>query len=455
MPGRASVFADNNEFLRQSRITVETVPSPVAHKDRILELIQRSNQLNFTKKRLRAAELDALLGDPDVESAALIVRDRYGDYGIAGFYSLHRAGHRLLHFLFSCRILHLGVERWTYRRLGCPELHVRGEVASEIHSGAAPDWIREFQQNREVASRAVKPAITRLLLKGGCDLEQMAHYLLFDGLQVDQELTFVGRDDEPIHHEDTTLLRAALEQEPFRLAAVAAKVPFGDPKMFRTKIRDRAYDAVLYSVLMDYTRHLYRHRATGIELPYGDRNLFTTSREDLGAAAPRWLTPEFLERFGAEFEHAGPISATRFAENLAWLRARVPAALIFLNGAEIEHPSDKDNTLLLRHRELNQVLAEFVAANSDCYLLDARKVVAGPEMLLDSPRHYRREAYPQLAAMLAEILSRLSGRRLTPRRWRRMRNAAIHRFECLKRSVKTAAKAADLSPLGRGATGLR
>jgi len=448
-------FAGNSGFLRQSEITVEIIPNPIAHKDRILELIQRTNQLNFTKQRISAGQLDALNGDRDIESAALIVRDRYGDYGIAGFYSLHRADRRLLHFLFSCRILHLGIERWTYSRLDCPHLRIGGEVATQIKNEPAPDWIREFQQHRKVAPDAVQPATTRILLKGGCDLQQMAHYLSFDGLQVDEELTFVGPGDEPIHGEDTTLLRAALERDTSQLAAVAGKVPFGDPEMFRTKIFDRAYDAVVYSVLMDYTRHLYRHRETGIELPYGDRNLFTTTLKDLGRAAPRWLTPEFLERFGAEFEHAGPISAKRFAANLRFLKARIPTPLIFLNGAEIAHPADKENTLLKRHREMNQVLAEFVAHTSGCYLLDARQVVAGPEMLVDSPRHYRREAYPQLSTMLVEILSGLDGRRLKLRRWRRIWNAAIHRIQCFKRSVKITAKTADPSQLGRGAAGLR
>ncbi len=76
-------------------------------------------------------------------------------------------------------------------------------------------------------------------------------------------------------------------------------------------------------------------------------------------------------------------------------------------------------------------------------------------MLVDSPRHYRREAYLQLSAMLVEILSALNGRHLKLRRWRRIRNAAIHRLECFKRSVKIAAKTADPSQLGRGAAGLR
>lgn len=448
-------FGDNSDFLRQSEITVEVIPNPIAHTDRVLELIERTNQLNFTKKRISGDGLEALLADPDLENGALAVRDRYGDYGIAGFYSLSRPEHRLLHFLFSCRILHLGVEQWVYARLGCPKLTVRGKVASRIQNGPAPDWIREFRQHREAALGAVTPATTRVLLKGGCDLQQMAHYLSFDGLQVDEELTFAGRDDEPIHHEDTTLLRAALEIEPSQLAAVAGKVPFADPEMFRTKIHDRGYDAVVYSVLMDYTRHLYRHRETGIELPYGDRNLLTASPEDLGAAAPQWLTPEFVERFGGEFEHAGPITSMQFAANLAWLRARVPAVLIFLNGAEIEHPSDRGDVLLRRHREMNQVLAEFVDRNEDCYLLDVRRVVAGPEMLVDSPRHYRRAAYPQLSTMLVEILRRLDGRPLRLRRGRRIRNAAIHRLECLKRSMKIAANNADLSPTGRRAAGLR
>ena len=69
------------------------------------------------------------------------VSDRYGDYGICGFYSLSRHDGTLSDFLFSCRVLHMGVEQWLYEKLGRPTLTPVGEVVSTLE--ASVDWITE------------------------------------------------------------------------------------------------------------------------------------------------------------------------------------------------------------------------------------------------------------------------------------------------------------------------
>ena len=445
-------FAGNTEFLRQSRITVEVLDDLAEHKDRILELIHRGNQLNFTKVRSTAEELEDLLRRRDLENGAVVVRDRYGDYGVAGFYSLNKRENRLLHFLFSCRILHLGVEQWVYARLGHPDLRIQGEVASKLQRAPGPDWIEQFPGSAKAARRAAARRSTTVLLKGGCDLQQMSHYLAFDGLRVDEELTYPGAANEPIHHEDTSLLRAAAENGFSRLAGVIRDLPFCDAAMFRTRVYKPGYDAVVYSVLMDYTRHLYRHRETGIEIPYGDRNLLEAGPNYAAESGLSWLTAEWLCRFGDDFEHLGPISAERFAANLAFLRERIPAPLIFLNGAEVAPSRGGASQQLRRHREMNRVLDDFIAQSGNCYLLDARNVVTGPEMLVDSVRHYRRAVYPQLAKRLIEILSSLKGRNFEQQRWRSAKGAAVHRLQCLKRSIRTQQKTAPPgSTQGRGA----
>ena len=158
-------FADNTEFLRQSRITVEALDDLAEHKDRILELINRSNQLNFTKVRSGSEELEDLLRRRDLENGAVVVRDRYGDYGVAGFYSLNKRENRLLHFLFSCRILHLGVEQWVYARLGHPDLRIQGEVASKLQRAKGPDWIEQFPDRSKPPSGPPRTPLPRCCSK--------------------------------------------------------------------------------------------------------------------------------------------------------------------------------------------------------------------------------------------------------------------------------------------------
>ena len=123
-------FTSNEEFLYQSNINVRIGHDCMEHLDRIHDLILRSNQLNFTKIRSTPEELRALFTDESVSCGYVTVQDRFGDYGIVGFYALKEK--RLLHFVFSCRTLGMGVEQYVYCLLERPELHTAGEVVSDL-----------------------------------------------------------------------------------------------------------------------------------------------------------------------------------------------------------------------------------------------------------------------------------------------------------------------------------
>ena len=431
-------LGDNRSFLEQSNIEVVRIEDLEPYRERILELIGRANQLNFTKVRLTPAAFDRLLADPDISSLGFRVRDRYGDYGLVGFAALHRAHHRLVHFVFSCRVLHLGVEQWVWHELGRPAVAVESETAVTLDSPTAPNWIRaaiDFDGARPGGSPCASDPDpsrgTKILLKGGCDLEQMAHYLSYNGLDVDEELTYVGRAGEPIHHEDTTLLLAALDRGRGELTAAIDGLPFCDADMFSTRLFDSAYAAVVYSPLMDYTRPLYRRRASGIDIPYGAVNLFapgpTPSDE-----RPRWLTESFLEAFARDFEHLGRIAPEQFTRNLGRLRARIPGSLILLNGVELPHPSDPAGELLERHRIMNRAIDAFVRSTDNCALLDVRRIVQQPEQLADSLRHYRREVYARMSKELTALLSNDSAAPLQPSRLLQARNIIHRRLGRLK-----------------------
>ena len=434
-------FGDNRAFLDQSRIEVERVEGLGPHRERIAELIARTNQLNFTKVRLTPVALDGLLNDPGIASLGFRVRDRYGDYGLVGFAALDREAHRLIHFLFSCRVLHLGVEQWVWHELDRPAVEVRGETAVQLDSPAAPDWIRAASPRAAApgsgsSSRRSTTGESRrlgVLLKGGCDLEQLAHYLSHDGLDVDEELTYIARSGEPIHHEDTTLLIAGLEREEADLADVIERLPFCDPDMFSTRLFDGAYDAVVYSPLMDYVRPLYLHRGSGIAVPYGERNLFdNTSTATPATEQPRWLNREFVSRFAQDFEYAGRIKPEQFQRNLCRLRARISGRFILLNGVELPHASDPDGGLLERHRIMNRAVDEFVRSTENCSLLDVRRIVDRPEHLADSPRHYRRGAYARMSGELVYLLSSDSGEPLRANRLRQVGRSVHRRLGRLK-----------------------
>ena len=187
--------ADPREFLRASGIRVEIEADLAPHFERIVELINRTNQLNFTKKRLSddtptaIAQLKAWIESqrPWVRAAVLRVRDNYGDYGYCGFYA--QTVDRLEYFCFSCRILGFGVESWLYKMLGRPPIEIEGEVLVDLNSAPVVDWIAVDKLGDEapVGPRAGDEGLA-LSLRGRCELGLLSQYFRFAGFR----LTFEG-----------------------------------------------------------------------------------------------------------------------------------------------------------------------------------------------------------------------------------------------------------------------
>jgi FkbH-like protein len=81
---------------------------PGAPFGRVAELFQRTTQFNTTGRRFSAAELTALVSDPEVYVFSLHVADRFGDHGLVGAAVV--ANSEIVGLVMSCRVLGLGVE---------------------------------------------------------------------------------------------------------------------------------------------------------------------------------------------------------------------------------------------------------------------------------------------------------------------------------------------------------
>lgn len=165
--------SSNHEFLLDSKICVY-IDYQCKDLERIAELISRTNQLNYTKRRIDAEETYQEIHNVNNCSGLIYVKDRFGEYGSVGFFVLRKDSNRLEHFLFSCRTLGMGIEQWIYEKLGFPELEIIGSVASELKTDHSVDWIQEITDEDEFfKGKVVKPAKTvqpKVLFKGPCDL---------------------------------------------------------------------------------------------------------------------------------------------------------------------------------------------------------------------------------------------------------------------------------------------
>jgi FkbH-like protein len=106
------------EFLAGLVLRVSIEPVAPAHWTRVAQLTQRTNQFNFTTRRMTEQELAGHLSSS--QGCVVRVSDRFGDYGLVGVVLYQVCGDRLSvdNALLSCRVLGRGIEHRILARLG-------------------------------------------------------------------------------------------------------------------------------------------------------------------------------------------------------------------------------------------------------------------------------------------------------------------------------------------------
>lgn len=97
-------------FLRECRMNVEVTALDETNLQRVYELAQRTNQLNFSGSRYEIADLERIKSDRNLETQVIKCSDRFGQYGIVGFAVIDLRERRLLDLMFSCRVQSKRVE---------------------------------------------------------------------------------------------------------------------------------------------------------------------------------------------------------------------------------------------------------------------------------------------------------------------------------------------------------
>lgn len=92
------------EFLRSCRMEIHIAPLNETNLERVYELAQRTNQMNFSGNRYPLQQLEEIARKPDTRAMVISGRDRFGDYGIVGFAFVDERMPALLDLMFSCRV---------------------------------------------------------------------------------------------------------------------------------------------------------------------------------------------------------------------------------------------------------------------------------------------------------------------------------------------------------------
>ncbi len=97
-------------FLRNCDIRLKIQCMTEENLDRVHELTQRTNQMNFSGNRYDKLMLRQILRTPHLDTYVLTVADRFGSYGIVGFCIVDSRVPMMTDLMFSCRVQSKRVE---------------------------------------------------------------------------------------------------------------------------------------------------------------------------------------------------------------------------------------------------------------------------------------------------------------------------------------------------------
>lgn len=382
----------NAEFLRQSQIKIKIITDVENHMDRVLEILNRTNQLNFTKIRANSAEeraaLEELLSVSGMHAGLIQVQDRYGDYGVVGFFCVRTkfSGTTVHHFAFSCRTLNMGVEQWVWQHLNRPEFDVVGPVASKLTDHGEIDWITEVTDFETGANQLEE---RRLCLVGGCDLLQVSFYC---GTNRDE---FVNKPDENgmlVRHDDVGFILNPRDKSLRHSYALRHLVGQSLDDMLAFDASVKQADLVLLSLYFSVPSDLF--------FTYGGKEW---GGEFWATIPPRRFKrlmkdPNLAARFAKEMYHRRLTLADRLElTRLCFVRVdglRRPTAPLFILSAASEHGEQAQRTQDMRVA-YNAMCRDFCEATKNAHFIDVDALLR-PEEFVDSD-HYTRTGYFKIA----------------------------------------------------------
>lgn len=412
-------MGSNEAFLRQSNIKADFHTDCAANLDRIYELIFRANQLNFTKVRSSREELKALFDDKDVQCGYVTASDKYGKYGIVGFYAVK--DNRVLHLLFSCRTLGMGLEQYTYERLGFPELEIVGDVSVKIgRNEPSVTWINRNAEQTENEFEDIQADNFKVLMKGPCDLNQIFSFIKNEDM-FDCEFTYVSREKqslgvaiEGMNH--TAQIVQSYSITPEQIQSLC-ELPICDSQMFPDNIYRKKYGIIFISILTDANLGLYRKRDSGQVFAFGeyiypltDKKMWDKYLNKEVYTANCTFKRSDLQKISDEYEFLGRLTPEETAKNLKFIYNHIKpdTQLVILLGCEKEYRDNMLEAWIDRHHDhkrYNKAVREEFEGCENVTLFDVNEYITSDDDFNDSINHYKKRVYYFMAQRFTEMIN--------------------------------------------------
>lgn len=404
-------YNNNDDFLRDSDIVVEIVEDCKSEVDRISEMILRTNQLNFTKERISKDELVNLLNDTKYRNGYIKAKDKFGDYGIVGFFSLNNDLNKLEHFLFSCRTMGMGIEQYTYAFLNYPKLDIIDPVSAELsNKKGMPSYIRQGRISEQ--ENNINKDIS-ILVKGPCDLQVMTSYIQNTG-NIATEFNYIDNNGQQVDFYNHTInILNSFSFTSNRINEINNKYPFICKSSFQTDLLKKKYDFICFSLLMDSTLGVYINKNEGYKVAFGLYNKDMTKEENWDdyynkrvMTARSNFTYESLRLFSHEFEKY-EYTEKEIAENVRSIFKEIDSKVIIVTLPELKYKGNndfmpnKENV----HKKINRAIYDELYNVKNFTFIDVNNYIKSNSDYFDNINHYSKLVYYSIAKDLISIIN--------------------------------------------------
>ena len=386
----AETYDSNEAFLYASNIFVTIHKDCLTVVDRLHELLMRSNQLNYTKKRISLEELTSILNDDEYDCGYVTVKDRYGDYGIVGFYA--NRGGQLEHFLFSCRTMGQMIEQYVYAQLGFPLLDVIGEVRTQLNNYDSPAWI-----NQQIASDTPifqsNELVCKVLLKGPCDLSNSQSYIRTKE-DIVTEFTYIKEDTGQVidTYNHSIHIRGLKEYSEDDNQQIIRDCAFVDANMLHGTFFTGNYDVIFLSALIESVYPIYQKKNSTIKVVYRksiDENQDAKFFEQYDYVG--YTTPEQYKQF--------------LIDCLKWLPTKTNLCIIL--GATL--PGEQYKNVTASHLALNNVVKELAVDEPRLHYIEVDDFVKNEKDITDGINHYQTRVDYEISQSMIRIINDVTG----------------------------------------------
>lgn len=415
---------DNEDFLRKSNIRVSFHSDIEVEFARIHDLVNRTNQLNFTKNRwpedIEEARLkfhEELNADFNSDVGYIKVSDAYGNYGICGFYLSRQ--NEFLHFLFSCRTMNMGIEQFCWQKLGKKHVPIKGKVGSKLDDPIV-DWVRVVNDVDDLSAAQNQDPLNNLkvCVRGACDLMMTSNFLRTRVTTI-EEFNYPYENWEII----TTPRIIALHEDmkDVRNRDIIAKLPGIPQHRFDSAILTEEADIYVLSFSQESFHGLYQSRTTNMIIPMGtyhfpyflpegpsakyDYTLF--SYQDILDRGMDNISEDQWDFFIEEFSFYGGFNAKLFIQDINYVFERLSKSrkkVIILN---LNDKIGNDKLILNFFHNINIIVSD-VAQNYGFPIISMQEFIKNENDLANDGAkggtHFTREVYKNISDKILKII---------------------------------------------------